>query len=125
MELIAIAIGGAFGAVARFSLGNIINDALGTEFPYSILIVNVVGSFLMGVCFEFLVEDTIFPAVWRSVLMVGFLGAFTTFSSFSVQVLGLLETGRIVAAMTYVLASVCLSIVGVIFGIFICRQLTA
>ena len=120
-----MAIGGAFGAVARFSLGNIINEMLGTDFPYSILIVNVLGSFLMGVCFELLVEGTLFPAVFRSLLMVGFLGAFTTFSAFSIQVLGLLETGRILAGMTYLFGSVCLSVLGVVLGIFICRQLTA
>jgi len=124
LELVAIAVGGAFGAVARFSLGNVINALLGTDFPYSILIVNVLGSFLMGICFELLVEDTDFPAVLRSILMVGFLGAFTTFSTFSIQVLGLLETGRIVSALIYVIASVCLSLLAVVFGIFICRELT-
>jgi CrcB protein len=78
----------------------------------------------MGICFELLVEDTDFPAVLRSILMVGFLGAFTTFSTFSIQVLGLLETGRIVSALIYVIASVCLSLLAVVFGIFICRELT-
>lgn len=124
MELVAIAIGGAFGAVARFSLGGVINDLLGTNFPYGILIVNVLGSFLMGIGFELLVENPVFHGIWRSMLLVGFLGAFTTFSTFSSQVLGLIEAGRIVDGMIYILASVCLSILAVVIGIFICRQLT-
>lgn len=124
LELVAIALGGAFGAVARFSLGSVINDLLGTDFPYAILIVNVLGSFLMGIGFELLVENPVFPGVWRSLLLVGFLGAFTTFSTFSSQVLGLIEAGRIIDGMIYILASVCLSILAVVIGIFICRQLT-
>ena len=125
LELVAIAIGGALGAVARFSLGNLVNAYLGTQFPFSILIVNVLGSFLIGICFELMVEDNIFPPVYRSVMIVGFLGAFTTFSTFSMQVVGLLETGRFGAAMIYVIGSVVLSVVAVILGVFACRQLTS
>jgi len=84
-ELVAIAIGGALGAVARFSLGNVINGLVGTQFPYGILLVNVLGSLLIGVFFELLVEDRLFPPVYRSVIIVGFLGAFTTFSTFSIR----------------------------------------
>ena len=124
-ELVAIAIGGALGAVARFSLGNVINDLVGTQFPYGILLVNVLGSLLIGVFFELLVEDTLFPPVYRSVIIVGFLGAFTTFSTFSMQVVGLLETGRFSAAAIYTIASVALSMIAVIIGIFVTRQLTS
>ncbi len=124
-ELLAIAIGGALGAVARFSLGNLINYFLGTHFPFSILIVNVLGSFLIGICFELMVEDSILPPIYRSVVIVGFLGAFTTFSAFSMQTVGLLETGRFGAAMIYVVGSVVLSVVAVIPGVFACRQLTS
>ena len=125
MELVAIALGGAAGAVARYSLGNLINLHLGTQFPYSILIINVLGSLIMGILFELLVEDVHLPAVWRSLLMVGFLGAFTTFSTFSMQVLGLIETGRFVAALSYVTMSVVLSVLAVAIGIFLCRQFTS
>ena len=124
LEFFAIAVGGALGAVSRYSLGNLVNHLFGTDYPYSILLVNVLGSFLMGICFELLVEAPIFPAVWRSFLMVGFLGAFTTFSTFSMQVLGLFESGRMLAALSYVLLSVTLSIIAVAIGIFICRELT-
>ncbi|HIG43522.1 MAG: fluoride efflux transporter CrcB [bacterium] len=124
-ELVAIAIGGALGAVARFSLGNVINGLVGTQFPYGILLVNVLGSLLIGVFFELLVEDRLFPPVYRSVIIVGFLGAFTTFSTFSMQVVGLLETGRFGTAAIYTIASVALSVVAVILGIFVTRQLTS
>ncbi len=125
MELLAIAVGGALGAVARFSLGNTIGEVFGTDFPYGILFINILGSFLMGVLFVFLVEEGHLPAVWRSALMVGFLGAFTTFSTFSMQALGLMEEGRLIAAASYVIGSVVLSILALMIGVFICRQLTS
>ena len=112
------------GAVARFSLGNAITSLLGVGYPYGILVINIIGSFFVGICFELLVEEAILPPVWRSMLMVGFLGAFTTFSTFSVQVLGLFEAGRPLAALSYVLLSVVLSVLAVAVGIFIVRQLT-
>lgn len=123
-ELIAIALGGALGAVARFLLGNAANDWFGTEFPYGILIINVLGSLCMGILFVMLVEKSFLPAIWRSTLLVGFLGAFTTFSTFSLQTLSLIETGRVAAAAGYVISSVTLCIFAVTIGIFVTRELT-
>ena len=125
IELFAIGIGGALGAVSRFLLADSVTGIFGSDFPYGILVVNVVGSFFMGVCVELLVEATLLPAVWRSAIMVGFLGAFTTFSTFSMQVVGFLQVGRWVDALGYILGSVCLTVIAVIIGIFITRQLTA
>jgi len=124
LELVAIAIGGAFGAVARFSLGEWIGDALGTDFPWGILLINVGGSLAIGILFVLLVEQEHLSPIYRSALMVGFLGAFTTFSTFSLQTLALIETGRFLEALTYVLASFVLSLGAVALGVFITRQLT-
>ena len=124
IELIAIALGGAIGAVARFSLGQWIGDTLGTEFPWGILLINVLGSFAIGILFVTLVEQAQSNAVFRSFLIVGFLGAFTTFSTFSLQTLALFETGRFIAALTYVFGSVTLSLGAVAAGVLIARQLT-
>ena len=124
LELVAIAIGGAFGAVARFSLGQWIGDSMGTDFPWGILLINVGGSLAIGILFVLLVEQGLLTPTYRSALMVGFLGAFTTFSTFSLQTLALIETGQFVEALTYVLVSVVLSLGAVALGVFITRQLT-
>jgi len=120
--LIAIAIGGAIGSLARYGLTIWSEHALGTEFPYGIFIANIAGSFAIGVCFVLLFEKALLPEVWRSLLMVGFLGAFTTFSTFSLQAVGLLQDGRLMSAAFYVLGSVVLSIVGAWAGIAATRQ---
>jgi CrcB protein len=124
IELIAIAVGGALGAVARFSLGQWVGDSLGTEFPWGILLINVIGSLAIGILFVLLVEHEHLSSIYRSALMVGFLGAFTTFSTFSLQTLALIETGKFLEALTYILASVVLSLGAVALGVFITRQLT-
>jgi fluoride exporter len=122
-EIIAIAIGGALGALARFWSNNAINQLMGVDYPYGILIVNVLGSILIGVAFVILVEKTHFDEYWRSFIMVGVLGAFTTFSTFSLQTLGLIEAGRLFSAISYALASVVLCIAGVAIGVFVTRML--
>ncbi len=122
-ELLAIAIGGALGALIRFWSTNFATQLLGAEFPYGILIVNVLGSFLIGLAFVTLVERAEAHAVLRSFIMVGLLGAFTTFSTFSLQTLGLIESGRLIAALGYVFGSVVLCLVGVALGVYIARML--
>ena len=124
LEILAIALGGALGAVSRYVLVGLTDNWLGSEFPYGILFINILGSLLMGILFVMLVEKSQFPPIWRSTLMVGFLGAFTTFSSFSLQTLSLIETGRLVAAATYVFTSVIVCIIAVGLGIFLTRELT-
>jgi CrcB protein len=123
LELVAIAIGGAAGAVSRFGLTQWVNSAFGVEYPYSTLMINVLGSFLIGLLFILLLERSLLAPVWRSALMVGFLGAFTTFSAFSLQALGLFEEGRFIAALSYVISSVVLCILAVAAGMFVARQI--
>ena len=120
-EVAAIAVGGALGALSRFWAVNLVSIWFEDDFPYGILIVNIVGSFLIGIVFVFLVERTLVPGVWRSAVMVGFLGAFTTFSAFSLQTLGLLEAGRLIAASMYIASSVIMCILAAALGIFIAR----
>lgn len=122
--LIAIAIGGALGSLARYGLTLWSDQWLGADFPYGILIANVAGSIAIGICFVLLFERALLPEFWRSLLMVGFLGAFTTFSTFSLQALGLLQEGRMLAAGVYVIGSVVLSLLGAWMGIALTRALT-
>lgn len=120
-EVIAIAVGGALGALSRFWATNLANILFGSDFPYGILIVNIAGSFAIGIVFILLVERSLLPTFWGAGLMVGFLGAFTTFSTFSLQALGLLESGRFLAAAIYIAGSVIVCIFAAALGMLIAR----
>ena len=108
--LTAIALGGALGSVARHGMTVYFDDLRSGDFPYGIFIANIVGSAAIGVLFVLILEQGLLSEVWRSLLMVGFLGAFTTFSTFSLQTIGLLKEGRLYAAKIYTIGSVLLSI---------------
>jgi fluoride exporter len=109
-QLLLIALGGAGGALCRYGLVNLINQFNHGKFPMGTLTVNVIGSFLIGVVYVLIAERLSLHPDWRSILMVGFLGAFTTFSTFSLEVITLLENGQLVTALTYITSSllVCL-----------------
>lgn len=108
--LTAIALGGALGSVARHGMTVYFDHVLGRDFPYGIFIANILGSAALGVLFVLILERGLLSDVWRSLLIVGFLGAFTTFSTFSLQTIGLLQEGRLFAATIYTIGSVLLSI---------------
>lgn len=116
-------LGGALGAAMRYGVANLVYAYLGRDFPYGTLSVNLIGSFLMGL-FTILVmqKSAIDPAIKLGV-MVGFLGAFTTFSTFSLDTLNLLEKGAIFLAMTNVLISVISCIAAVWLGMMLGKQL--
>ncbi len=122
--LLAVALGGAVGAVARWSSVGLITRWLGTGFPYGILMVNVTGSFLMGVVVESLSARAGPSTELRGFLVVGVLGAFTTFSSFALDVRALLERDEIMLAMLYVAASVLVSVLALFAGIAVVRSLS-
>ena len=111
--LVFVALGGAGGAVARYLLASAVHNWTNHPIPFGTLVVNVLGSFLIGVLYVLIVEKMVVHEDWRSVLMIGFLGAFTTFSTFSLESLALFENGQIASALFYILASVTLCILAV------------
>ena len=115
MTYVAISIGAILGANARFLLGGWILERFGPEFPLGTLVINVTGSFVIGVVYV-LLERHAAPDWVRPLVMIGFLGAYTTFSSFSLETLALVERGAWVAAGTNVLTSVAASLVAVYLG---------
>ena len=121
--LLAVAIGGAIGAIARFQLSQSFIKSFSGDFIYNILVANIVGCFLMGVCYEFMNLKMNVGAEWRAFFMVGVLGAFTTFSSFALDVFILVERGSYLNASMYILSSVVFSIVGLFMGIYIMRTI--
>jgi CrcB protein len=122
-QVLAIAFGGALGAVMRYAVSNAVHGLLGRGFPYGTLVVNVLGSLLMGFLFVWLVERSALDAVWRAALLIGGLGAFTTFSTFSMETLNLLEEGALLPALLNVVLSMVLCIAAAWGGVVVARQL--
>jgi len=122
-QVFAIAAGGAGGALLRYWVSTGVYLMLGRGFPYGTLAVNVLGSLLMGVLYIlFLERMTVAPEVRASVL-VGLLGAFTTFSTFSIETLNLVEQAAYLKAGLNVLLSVLACLIAVWLGVVIARQL--
>ncbi len=121
-QLLAIAGGGALGAVLRFLMSSNIYRVFGRDFPYGTLTVNVLGSFCMGIFFIVNVESGILSAESRIIIIVGFLGAFTTFSTFSIETLSLLESGELSRAALNIFLSVALCLCATWLGLIIGRQ---
>ncbi|RMD79976.1 MAG: fluoride efflux transporter CrcB [Gammaproteobacteria bacterium] len=120
---LAIAAGGALGAVLRYGLSTAVYALLGRSFPWGTLAVNVAGSLLMGLLYVLLVERLGAGPAWRAALLVGLLGAFTTFSTFSLETFNLMEEGAWALAASNVAASVLLCLAAVWTGIVLGRWL--
>ena len=122
-ELGAIAAGGAFGAIMRFWVSGGIYAWLGRDFPYGTLSVNVMGSFFIGIAFILLTEKLTLGAEVRSFIMIGFLGAFTTFSTFSIETLFLLQEGLLIKAAANILTNILFCIMATWGGMILARSL--
>ncbi len=124
MKLIAaIAIGGAIGAVGRHYVAGQVMKLASAGFPWGTVVVNVLGSFIMGALVEIMALKWSVGTEMRGFLMVGILGAFTTFSTFSLDVALLSQRGQLASAFLYVSLSVLLSIAGLFAGLHLFRQL--
>jgi len=123
MNWIAVAVGGALGAMARYAVSTWIFQVSSHKFPYATLCVNVLGSFVMGILFVVIIERSALPVEMRSLWMIGFLGAFTTFSTFSLDALGLWQNGHLFMALLYVLATVVLCLLAISSSIWLTRLL--
>lgn len=124
-EILLVAGGGAVGAVARYLVYVLAGQLLGPAFPFGTLIVNIVGSFLMGLLVETMALVWSASQEARLFLAVGVLGAFTTFSTFSLDVAVLYERGRPVLVATYIVVSVICSIAALFAGLHVMRRILA
>ena len=113
---VAVAVGGALGAVSRYSFGLVALALIGNRFPWATLGVNVVGSFLIGLAAVLIGDRIVDGELWRPLIIAGFLGAFTTFSAFSLDTLLLLQQGNYNTALAYMLGSVALCLGGTVSG---------
>lgn len=123
-QLIAVALGGSLGSVLRFLVSTGVYQWLGRGFPYGTLAVNVIGSFLIGLLAEALILQRIaFTLEYRAAILVGILGGFTTFSSFSLETIYLIEQGNFTKAALNVLISITVGLLAVWLGLLSGRSL--
>jgi fluoride exporter len=122
-QILAVAAGGAVGAVLRWLLAGSIQRMAGGAFPWGTFAVNALGSFLIGFLFVYLVERSSAGELWRLALTVGMLGALTTFSTYSLESLRLLQSGAIVLAMGNVFGQIVVCLPLTWLGIQLARTL--
>ena len=123
MQLLYIGIFGGLGCMARYLASGWTYQVFGRSLPYGTLLVNVVGSFLLGLVMTFALRSTLFSPELRLGLTVGFMGGFTTFSTFSYETLRLLEDGSVWQAGANVVLNVFLCLLFVLAGVLLARQL--
>ncbi|BAZ97868.1 MULTISPECIES: fluoride efflux transporter CrcB [Dehalococcoides] len=122
-EILYIAVAGGLGALGRYSISGLAQRIFGDAFPYGTLVVNILGSFLLGFVMQASMNTDLFPRNLRLAVTIGFLGAFTTFSTFSYETLGYIEDGAWLTAGLNILTNVVPGIIAVFLGILLGRTL--
>ena len=123
MQFLYIGIFGALGCVSRYLVSGWVLSSTGTAYPYGTLVVNLTGSFLLGLVMEGSQHSTLLGPELRLGITVGFMGGFTTFSTFSYETIRLLEDGSYGSAGANVLLNVLICLVAAAFGIFAARHI--
>lgn len=120
-NILWIGLGGFLGANARFWLGSLVNRWLGTGFPWATGLVNISGAFLIGIIATLFVDRAVGNEALRLFLIVGILGGYTTFSSYIWEAVTLIEQGRWLPAITYLVGSNVLGIAACVAGVMLAR----
>ncbi|GAB4170505.1 MAG: fluoride efflux transporter CrcB [Calditrichia bacterium] len=123
MNIIAIALGGAFGALCRYYISGIFYRWLPGDFPIGTLMVNVIGSFLLAFLMTLFSDKLIISPSVKSLLSIGFLGAFTTFSTFSYETLRLFQRGEFWLVASNIILNVALTLIFAWLGFVLAKQL--
>jgi CrcB protein len=116
-----IALGGSLGSLARFWVGTAVANRLGTRFPYGTFVINLTACIIVGFALTILGKHAELSPAWRFLIPIGFVGAYSTFSTFEWETFANLQTGAFLIAASYVVLSVLLGLVGVWCGVLIAR----
>jgi fluoride exporter len=116
MRYLWVGLGGALGSIARYLVGLLVYERMGTRFPYGTFVINVSGCFVIGLVLAVLDERMGLSPAWREALAIGFVGAFTTFSTFEYETLRAVQHGQAATALTYVVSSLVLGFMAVWAG---------
>ena len=123
MTILGVAVAGALGALARYGLGGYLSSRIPGAFPWETFIINISGSFIIGLLFVVFTERLMPHPTLRASLMVGFVGAYTTFSTFSLETFRLIEDGAVGLALANVFGSVAAGLFAVWIGIVVARAI--
>jgi CrcB protein len=123
VKVIYLGVFGGLGCMARYMVSGWVYSLAGRALPYGTLAVNVLGSLLLGLIMESSLRSTLLSPDLRFGLTVGFLGGFTTFSTFSYETVRLLEEGSLVAAGANVLLNVIVCVAAALIGVYLARQM--
>lgn len=123
LKYVMVGLGGALGSMLRFWLGSYIGGRLGTRFPYGTFVINVTGSFLIGFAFALLTARTAWSPNWRYLIPIGFIGGYTTFSSFEFETLRSIQDGQLGLGLLYVCLSVIVGFAAVWGGVMTGRAI--
>lgn len=121
MDYLWVGIGGFFGANARYAMTRLALDRMGPSYPWGTFLINLAGAFLIGVVLTIIMDRAVVDPFWRQVIVIGFLGGFTTFSSYTFEAIALAQRGDWGAAGFYVLGSNVLGLVACLAGIGLAR----
>lgn len=121
-KYIYIAIGGALGSLARYSVGSMIAGRLGTKFPYGTFVINITACVIIGFSLTYLNKRVGLNPAWRFMIPVGFVGAYSTFSTYEWETLSTIRSGAFLEASLYAFGSLVLGLIAVWVGILIAEN---
>lgn len=118
-----IAVGGAFGSIARYWVGSTVASRLGTKFPYGTFVINLTACAMIGFSLTFLAKRTGLNPAWRFLVPIGFIGAYSTFSTYEWETLSTLRSGAFLEASLYAFGSLILGLVATWLGVLIAEAI--
>jgi fluoride exporter len=123
LKYVMVGVGGCLGSIVRFWVGTYIGSRMGTRFPYGTLVVNISGSFLVGLVIAVLAAKTQWNSNWRYLIPIGFIGGYTTFSSFEYETLRTIQDGQVGLGLLYIAVSVGVGFIAVWVGVMAGRAI--
>jgi fluoride exporter len=120
-KYLLIAAGGALGSVARYGVGSLVASRMGTRFPYGTFVINLTACLVIGFSLTWIDQHTTLNPAWRFLIPIGFVGAYSTFSTFEWEIFTDLRLGAFVIAALYVSLSLLLGLVAVWLGVLLAR----